>query len=131
MARKFLQLGSRSTRRYANQKGGRTYDKKTGKELPRTENPEKAAVAAILYGRYVAARQHTEYDRRKNGTKRSTKVYDVARLVQLADEAVMDACPGDHQLDLDDPLPGYPCKFRLRVRPDVSGQAAVADRRAV
>jgi len=33
MARKFLQMGWTRARRYANYKGGRNYDKKTGDEL--------------------------------------------------------------------------------------------------
>src|ERR1043166_4158485 len=46
MARKFLQMGWTRARRYANHKAGRKYDQKTGKLLPRTEDPEKAAAAA-------------------------------------------------------------------------------------
>lgn len=65
MARKFLQMGWTRARRYANHKGGRKYDKKTGEELSRTENKEKAEAAAIFYERYVAARQHMEYIRQK------------------------------------------------------------------
>ncbi len=65
MARKFLQMGWTRARRYANHKGGRKYDKATGAELPRTEDPEKAAAAAVFYARYVAARQHPEYVRLK------------------------------------------------------------------
>jgi hypothetical protein len=61
MARKFLQMGWTRARRYANHKGGRKYDKKTGEELPRTEDKQKAAAAAIFYERYVTARQHPEY----------------------------------------------------------------------
>ena len=49
MARKFLQMGWTRARRYANHPGGRKYDKKTGAELPRTEDKEKAAAAAIFY----------------------------------------------------------------------------------
>lgn len=65
MARKFLQMGWTRARRYANHKGGRKYDKKTGEELARTEDHEKAASAAIFYERYVAARQHPGYLRQK------------------------------------------------------------------
>jgi hypothetical protein len=65
MARKFLQMGWTRARRYANHKGGRKYDKKTGDELPRTEDEEKAAAAAMFYERYVAARQHPEYVRQR------------------------------------------------------------------
>jgi len=65
MARKFLQMGWTRARRYANHKGGRKYDKKTGVELPRTEDSEKAAAAAVFYECYVTARQHAEYVRQK------------------------------------------------------------------
>ena len=65
MARKFLQMGWTRARRYANHKGGRKYDKKTGKELPRIEDKEKAAAAAVFYERYVAARENKEYVRQK------------------------------------------------------------------
>jgi hypothetical protein len=65
MACKFLQMGWTRARRYANHKGGRKFDKTTGEELPRTEDGEKAAAAAIFYERYVTARQHIEYVRQK------------------------------------------------------------------
>ncbi len=65
MARKFLQMGWTRARRYANHKGGRKYDNETGKELPRTEDAEKAQASAVFYERYVAARQHPEYVRQK------------------------------------------------------------------
>jgi hypothetical protein len=61
MARKYLQMGWTRARRYANHKAGRKYDQKTGKLLPRTDDPEKAAAAAIFYGRYVKAREHAKY----------------------------------------------------------------------
>ena len=37
------------------------YEKKTGAQLPRVEDAEKAAAAAVFYKRYVAARSHPEY----------------------------------------------------------------------
>ena len=48
MARKFLQMGWTRARRQANRKGGRKYHKETGDELPRAEDAEKAAAAALL-----------------------------------------------------------------------------------
>lgn len=65
MARKFLQMGWTRAMRYANHKGGRKYDEKTGEELPRTEDKEKSAAAAVFYERYVTARQQEEYVRQK------------------------------------------------------------------
>jgi hypothetical protein len=61
MARKILQMGWTRARRYANHKGGRKYDKESGEELPRSEDPEKAASAAIFYRRYVTARENEKY----------------------------------------------------------------------
>ncbi len=49
MARKFLQMGWTRACRYANHKGGLKYDKKTSKQLPRTNDLEKAQSAAIFY----------------------------------------------------------------------------------
>ena len=65
MARKFLQMGWTRAQCHANHKGGRKYDTETGDELPRAEDGEKAAAAAVFYERYVAARQHPEYLRLK------------------------------------------------------------------
>lgn len=65
MARKFLQMGWTRARRYANHTGGRKYDEQSGEELPRTEDAEKAAAAAVFYEKYVTARQHAEYVRQK------------------------------------------------------------------
>lgn len=65
MARKFLQMGWTRARRYVNHKGGRKYDQTTGEELPRTNDPEKAAAAAVFYKKYVEARENTDYKRMK------------------------------------------------------------------
>ena len=65
MARKFLLMGWTRARQYANHRGGRKYDKQTGEELPRTEDKEKAAAAAVFYECYVTARQHVEYVKQK------------------------------------------------------------------
>jgi hypothetical protein len=61
MARSFLQMGWTRARRYANHKGGRRYDKTTGEELPRVNDAEKAAAAAVFNDRYVAAREDRVY----------------------------------------------------------------------
>lgn len=61
-----LSLMSFGSGRPPNHRGGRKYDKKTGKELPRTVDKEKAEAAEIFYKRYVAARQHPDYVLLKN-----------------------------------------------------------------
>lgn len=63
MARKFLQMGWTRARRYANHKSGRKYDEKTGEELPREIDEEKAESAAIFYDVYVKAREDADYKR--------------------------------------------------------------------
>ncbi len=72
MARKFLQMGWTRARRYANRKSGRKYDLVSGMTLPRNEDPEKAAAAAIFYKRYVQARENCRHQKLK--TSRQEKV---------------------------------------------------------
>jgi hypothetical protein len=61
MARKFLQMGWTRARRYANHKGGRKYDRKSGTELPRQIDSEKAEAAKVFYELYVKARGNQRY----------------------------------------------------------------------
>ena len=63
-------MGWTRARRYANHQGGRKYDKQTGGQLPRAEDAEKAAAAAVFYERYVAARQHRGYVRLKQAHRK-------------------------------------------------------------
>jgi hypothetical protein len=74
MARKYLQMGWTRARRYANHQTGRKYDKVTGAVLPRAEDNEKAAAAAIFYEKYVKARENADYVRQK---KRHIQSFDV------------------------------------------------------
>jgi len=52
-------------------------------------------------------------------------------MVQQPGEAEVDACPSNHQPDLDDPLPDPPRQLRLRVRPGGSGQGRLEGRLAI
>jgi hypothetical protein len=61
MARKFLQMGITRARRYANHKSGRKYDKKTGEELPKEENPVKAESAKVFQKVYYKAKNDKVY----------------------------------------------------------------------
>lgn len=75
MARKFLQMGYTRARRYANHKSGQKYegpvpDDKKGRsgahgraQLPREEDPVKAASAAIFYDQWQRARKNPTYIR--------------------------------------------------------------------
>ena len=61
MARKFLQMGYTRSRRYANHKSGRKYDKDTKEVLEREEDPVKAESARIFYEKWKKAREDKEY----------------------------------------------------------------------
>lgn len=73
MARKFLQMGYTRSRRYANHKSGKKYkgpvpDDKKGQsgahgrsELPREEDPVKAASAAIFKKKWDEAKENEKY----------------------------------------------------------------------
>jgi hypothetical protein len=72
MARKFLQMGYTRSRRYANYKGGRKYDKVHNyAELERgTGEAEKAESAAIFYEKWKSAESDPQYTRMKADWKR-------------------------------------------------------------
>lgn len=61
MARKFLQMGYTRSRRYANHKSGRKYDKTSKLVLPREEDPIKAESAQIFYEKWQLAKTDLEY----------------------------------------------------------------------
>ena len=51
MARKFLQMGFTRSRRYANRRGGRKYERATMRLLPRTAPDQEKAAAAEIFRR--------------------------------------------------------------------------------
>lgn len=61
MTRKFLQMGYTRSRRYANHKSGRKYDKESGQILQREEDAGKAESARIFYEKWKQAREDKEY----------------------------------------------------------------------
>ena len=65
VARKFLQMGYTRSRRYANHKGGRKYDPKSGDVLPDQPDPQKAESARIFKEYWDKAVADTEYQRLK------------------------------------------------------------------
>ena len=67
MSRKFLQMGYTRSRRYANYKGGRKYDKDNNYKLKErgTGDPEKAESAAIFYEYWKKADAEKRYAARK------------------------------------------------------------------
>lgn len=72
MARKYLQMGYTRARRYANYKGGKKYDAANNyAQLERgTGDPEKAAAAAVFYGRWKAAADDPTYAAMKQAWQR-------------------------------------------------------------
>ncbi|MFB1082822.1 DUF4385 domain-containing protein [Jeotgalibacillus sp. JSM ZJ347] len=60
MARKFLQMGYTRSRRYANYKGGKKYDK-SGKINDRNIDEEKAESASIFEKKWIQVREDEEY----------------------------------------------------------------------
>ena len=81
MARKFLQMGYTRARRYANHKGGRKYDAKTRRVLPRKPDVVKAASAEIFYKAWRAAVANRTYqalmrrhrERHEQGSERPSR----------------------------------------------------------
>lgn len=67
MARKFLQMGFTRSRRYANYKGGKKYDKKNNYALFElgSGQPEKAISAQIFYDVWQKAEANEQYARLK------------------------------------------------------------------
>lgn len=61
MARKFLQMGYTRSRRYANHKSGRKYDKDSKIILPIDEDPMKAQSAKIFYEQWQLVQADLEY----------------------------------------------------------------------
>jgi hypothetical protein len=61
MARKFLQMGYTRSRRYANHKSGRKYEKGSKKVLERDEDSVKAESAEIFYEKWKKAREDKKY----------------------------------------------------------------------
>ncbi|MEB4869086.1 DUF4385 domain-containing protein [Priestia megaterium] len=60
MARKFLQMGYTRSRRYANYKGGKKYNK-DGERNERQIDEQKAESASIFMGKWKEVRENKEY----------------------------------------------------------------------
>ncbi len=61
MARKFLQMGFTRSRRYANHKSGRKYNKDSKEILEREEDTVKAESAKIFYEKWKKVREDKKY----------------------------------------------------------------------
>ncbi|MGP4069598.1 DUF4385 domain-containing protein [Halobacillus sp. B29] len=70
MARKFLQMGYTRSRRYANYKGGKKYDK-NGEINERDIDEEKAKSAEIFEEKWIQAREDEEYLKKKKEHQKS------------------------------------------------------------
>ncbi|MCA1012470.1 DUF4385 domain-containing protein [Halobacillus halophilus] len=70
MARKFLQMGYTRSRRYANYKGGKKYDK-NGEINERDIDEEKAKSAEIFEEKWIQAREDEDYLKKKKEHQKS------------------------------------------------------------
>ncbi|ASF37830.1 cytoplasmic protein [Halobacillus halophilus] len=70
MARKFLQMGYTRSRRYANYKGGKKYDK-NGEINERDIDKEKAKSAEVFEEKWIQARENEEYLKKKKEHQKS------------------------------------------------------------
>lgn len=69
MTRKFIQMGMTRAKRYANHRGGRKYEKTTGKAIPKSTDHkdmlEKKEASDIFRMVWERCRQHEGYQRRR------------------------------------------------------------------
>lgn len=83
MSRKFLQMGMTRAKRYANHKGGRKYDKVTGKELDKDEDfegrDEKLESSLIFKEVWEKAKSHDGYQSKKERFMKEQKEWDKAQ----------------------------------------------------
>lgn len=83
MARKFLQMGMTRAKRYANHKGGRKYDKETGRELEKSMahegREEKLAASEVFKEVWERAKRDEGYQRLKEGFVKEQKEWDRER----------------------------------------------------
>lgn len=83
MSRKFLQMGMTRAKRYANHKGGRKYDKATGKELVKDADfegrAEKLEASLIFKEVWEKAKSHDGYQAKKERFMKEQKEWDKAQ----------------------------------------------------
>ncbi len=72
MARKYLQMGFTRSRRYANYKGGKKYDKEQDYQLLErgTGEQEKAEAAAVFFSKWKEAESNSQYAELKKEWKK-------------------------------------------------------------
>ncbi|CAO2654616.1 Nn.00g113490.m01.CDS01 [Neocucurbitaria sp. VM-36] len=80
MSRKFLQMGMTRAKRYANHKGGRKYDKRTGRELERSEGhegrEEKEEASRVFREVWERAKGNEGYQVKKERFLKEQKEWD-------------------------------------------------------
>ncbi|KAF2010051.1 hypothetical protein BU24DRAFT_436916 [Aaosphaeria arxii CBS 175.79] len=80
MCRKFLQMGMTRAKRYANHKGGRKYDRESGRELEKSKGhkgrEEKEEAAGIFREMWEKAKAEEGYKRMKEMFLEEQKAWD-------------------------------------------------------
>jgi hypothetical protein len=80
MTRKFIQMGMTRAKRYANHKGGRKYDKESGRELEKSEGhegrEEKLETSNVFREYWLRCREHEGYLEKKERFLAEQKEWD-------------------------------------------------------
>lgn len=80
MSRKFIQMGMTRAKRYANHKGGRKYDKGSGKELEKSRGhkdmKEKEEASCVFKQVWERCKAHEGYLAKKEKFQREQKQWD-------------------------------------------------------
>ncbi|KAL9089952.1 MAG: hypothetical protein Q9165_005481 [Trypethelium subeluteriae] len=82
MCRKFIQMGMTRAKRYANHKGGRKYDKNSGKELEKKDHDgrkEKEEASRIFREVWERCKRNEAYVKRKEEFLREQREWDKGR----------------------------------------------------
>lgn len=90
MCRKFIQMGMTRAKRYANHKGGRKYDKESGKELEKSEahngRGEKEEASRLFREVWEKCRAHQGYRRKKEVFLKEMKEWERETKVRQKDD---------------------------------------------
>ncbi|KAL8950643.1 MAG: hypothetical protein Q9222_003327 [Ikaeria aurantiellina] len=83
MARKFIQMGMTRAKRYANHRGGRKYDRATGKELEKSKGhkdmKEKEEASRVFREVWERCKVHEGYLMKKEAFLKEQKAWDRER----------------------------------------------------
>ncbi|KAI4123526.1 MAG: hypothetical protein LQ338_005226 [Usnochroma carphineum] len=83
MCRKFIQMGMTRAKRYANHKGGRKYDKESGRELEKSEGhkgkEDKEEASRVFREVWEECKRHEGYRRKKEAFLKEQREWERER----------------------------------------------------